>query len=430
MERKSLADLLAWREKPGRKPLVLQGARQVGKTWILKEFGRRAYSSVAYINFEANPRMTSLFSSSLETERLLAGLRIEAGCPIDPGKTLIVFDEVQENPRALTSLKYFAENAPEYHLVAAGSLLGVAMHKGSSFPVGKVDFLGLHPLSFEEFLWALGEQALADLILRRDIAMMEAFRDKLIEYLKYYFFVGGMPECVSYFAATRDAAGTREIQLELLDAYERDFSKHADAAAVPRIRAVWNSIPAQLAREQRKFTYGLIRQGARAREYELAIQWLCDAGLFYKVHRASKPGIPLRAYREDSTFKLFMLDTGLLAAHARIPLNSLLAGSALFTEAKGALTEQYVAQELHLRPEIDLFYWSSDTSGSEVDFLVQSGESIYPIEVKAAENLQAKSLKAFRDRFSPPRSIRVTLSPYREESWLTNVPLYGLFGWG
>jgi predicted AAA+ superfamily ATPase len=426
MERKNIVDLQKWQKKPDRKPLVLHGARQVGKTWLLKEFGRRSYKNVAYINFEANERMAALFSSNLDTGRLLTGLRIESGCPIEPNSTLIIFDEVQANPRALTSLKYFAENAPAYHIAAAGSLLGIAMHAGTSFPVGKAEFLDLYPLSFEEFLWALGEPELPELIRRRDWQLLESFRDKLIDYLKYYNCVGGMPECVSNFAATKDLNKIREIQGRLLDAYEQDFSKYAEPAVVPRIRAVWNSIPSQLAREQRKFTYGLVHIGARSREYELAIQWLCDAGLLHKVYRVSSPGIPLRAYQEDNAFKLFMVDTGLLAAHAHIPMRTMLRGSDLFEEAKGALTEQYVAQELQLRDDVDVFYWSSDTSRAEVDFLIQCGESVYPLEVKAAENLQAKSLRVYRDKFSPPRCYRTSLSSYREENWLTNIPLYAL----
>ncbi len=426
MERKNIVDLQKWQKKPDRKPLVLHGARQVGKTWLLKEFGRRSYKNVAYINFEANERMAALFSSNLDTGRLLTGLRIESGCPIEPNSTLIIFDEVQANPRALTSLKYFAENAPAYHIAAAGSLLGIAMHAGTSFPVGKAEFLDLYPLSFEEFLWALGEPELPELIRRRDWQLLESFRDKLIDYLKYYYCVGGMPECVSNFAATKDLNKIREIQGRLLDAYEQDFSKYAEPAVVPRIRAVWNSIPSQLAREQRKFTYGLVHEGARAREYELAIQWLCDAGLLHKVYRVSKPGIPLRAYQENNAFKLFMVDTGLLAAHAHIPMRTMLRGSDLFEEAKGALTEQYVAQELQLHDDVDVFYWSSDTSRAEVDFLIQCGESVYPLEVKAAENLQAKSLRVYRDKFSPPRCYRTSLSSYREENWLTNIPLYAL----
>ncbi len=426
MERKALADLQEWKESPSRKPLVLHGARQVGKTWLLKEFGVRFYQNVAYVNFEANDRMAQLFASDLDIARLLIGLRIETHTAINPETTLIIFDEVQENPKALTSLKYFAENAPAYHIAAAGSLLGIALHKGISFPVGKVDFLDLYPLSFEEFLWALGESELTRIIAQRDWQLIDSLRDRLIQYLQYYYCVGGMPECVSTFVAFHDLERVRNVQKALLDAYEQNFSKYAEPAMVPRIRSVWNSLPRQLAREQRKFTYGLIREGARAREYELAIQWLCDAGLVHKVYRVAKPGLPLRAYQEESAFKLFMLDTGLFAAQSHLPLEILLQGSALFEEAKGALTEQYVAQELHVRKDLEVFYWSSETSHAEIDFLIQRAEAIYPLEVKAVENLQSKSLRAFRDKYSPPRCYRTSLSPYRDEGWLVNIPLYAL----
>jgi len=430
MERNAFAYLQTWRQDPRRKPLILHGARQVGKTWLLKEFGKRAYGNVAYVNFESNERMMSLFSSSLEPGRLLTGLRVETGLPIEPEKTLIIFDEVQENPKALTSLKYFCENAPDYHLAAAGSLLGIAMHAGSSFPVGKVDFLNLYPLSFGEFLEATGESKLAELISSGDWPMIDSFRERLIESLRYYCCVGGMPESVTTFVATRDVSQVREFQKKLLDAYERDFSKYAKPDIVPRIRAVWNSLPTQLAREQKKFMYGLVREGARAREYENAIEWLCDAGLMQKIFRVSKPGLPLKAYQELNAFKLYMLDTGLLAAHAGLATKTLLQGNVLFEEFKGALTEQYVAQELRFMEGAGVSYWSSDTSRAEVDFLIQAKDSIYPLEVKAAENLQAKSLRVYNEKFSPSRCLRTSLSPYREENWLTNIPLYALSALG
>lgn len=426
MERKALSALLAWQRDPRRKPLVLNGARQVGKTWLLKEFGKSAYQNVAYINFESNERMATLFSSKVDPARLLMGLRVETGVPIEPEKTLIVFDEVQANPKALTSLKYFYENAPQYHLIAAGSLLGISLHADTSFPVGKVDFLNLYPLSFLEFLKAIGEPELADLVASGDWSMIDAFREKLTESLRSYYCVGGMPESVVTFVETKDLDKVRVFQKALLEAYERDFSKYAKADTVPRIRAVWNSLPAQLAREQKKFVYGLVREGARAREYESAIEWLCDAGLSRKIFRVSKPGIPLKAYQELNAFKLYMLDIGLLAAHAGLPMQAVLRGNALFEEFKGALTEQYVAQELCLMEEMDASYWSSDTSRAEVDFLLQAQGSVYPLEVKAAENLQAKSLRVYCDKFSPPRAFRTSLSPYREQSWLTNIPLYAL----
>lgn len=426
MERNAFTNLQAWRLDARRKPLVLNGARQVGKTWLLKEFGKREYRNVAYINFESNERMMGLFSSNLDPARLLMGLRVETGQPIEPETTLIIFDEVQENPKALTSLKYFHENAPQYHLAAAGSLLGVSMHAGNSFPVGKVDFLNLYPLSFLEFLHATGESNMADLVSSSDWSMIDAFREKLTESLRYYYCVGGMPESVTTFVATKDLGQVRTFQKKLLEAYERDFSKYAKPEMVPRIRAVWNSLPAQLAREQKKFMYGLVREGARAREYENAIEWLCDAGLLHKIFRVSKPGLPLKAYQELNAFKLYMLDIGLLAAHAGLATQTVLHGNALFEEFKGALTEQYVAQELCLMEGANASYWSSDTSKAEVDFLIQTQDSIYPLEVKSAENLQAKSLRVYNEKFSPPRCFRTSLSPYRKESWLTNIPLYAL----
>lgn len=404
----------------------MQGARQVGKTWLLKEFGKLSYPHVAYINFEANDRMTSLFEANLDIERLLVGLRVEASCPIEPENTLLIFDEVQETPKALTALKYFQERAPHYHVAAAGSLLGIAMHAGTSFPVGKVDFIHLHPLSFGEFLLAMEEHELEGILRNGDWQLLEMFRDKLTELLRYYYCTGGMPEVVSTFATDRDMNTMRETQKKLLASYEQDFSKYAEPAIVPRIRAVWDSIPSQLAREQKKFMYGLIKEGARAREYEMAIEWLCDAGLLRKVHRVVKPGVPLKAYMEPNAFKLFMLDTGLLAAHANIPVQALVRGNALFEEFKGALTEQFIAQELRLIDGFDVYYWSSDTSRAELDFVIQYGDAVYPLEVKAAENLQAKSLRVYNEKFSPQRCFRTSLAPYRKEPWLTNIPLYAI----
>jgi uncharacterized protein len=426
MKRDLLEKLQVWKNDPKRKPLILHGARQVGKTWLLKEFGRLSFSQVAYINFEDNERMTSLFSKDLDIVRLLTALRIESDSRIEPGTTLIIFDEIQECPRALTSMKYFAENAPEYHVVAAGSLLGLAMHSGTSFPVGKVDFLDLFPLSFQEFLMALGESDLALLLVSRDWELVEMFREKLTGYVRTYLCLGGMPEIVHSFLETRDLNQARLMQKKLLLAYEQDFSKYAETHLVPRIRSVWKSIPAQLSREQKKFVYGLIREGARAREYEMAIEWLCDAGLFHKVLRVSKPGVPLKAYQEQNAFKLFMLDVGLLAAHANVPLQSLLDGNALFEEFKGALTEQYASQELRLHADLTVSYWASESSQAEVDFLVQDDNSVFPLEIKASENLQAKSLKSYRDKYNPIRAFRSSLSGYREESWMTNIPLYAL----
>lgn len=406
--------------------MIVRGARQVGKTWLLKTFGQGHYEHTAYINFEANRNIHSLFSSDLTTEKILLGLRVETKTRIEPEKTLIIFDEIQECPRALTALKYFVEEAPAYHVAAAGSLLRVALHAGTSFPVGKVQFMELLPMSFTEFLAGIGEDELAEILAREDWQLVEAFRLRLIELLRLYVCVGGMPEAVLSFKKTGDLNDVREAQNRLLAAYEQDFSKYARTETVPRIRGVWQSIPSQLAREQKKFVYGLIREGARAREYESAIEWLCDAGLTRKVFRVSKPGLPLRSYQELNHFKLYFLDVGLLSAHMGVPVKAILKGDALFTENKGALTEQYVFQELRLQDSFDIAYWSSDTGQAEVDFLLQVGTTIIPLEVKSAENLQAKSLKVYREKFGPPLCLRTSLSGYRRQEWLVNVPLYAL----
>ncbi len=424
VERTAFTKLDAWKNDIRRKPLIIQGARQVGKTWLIKEFGARRYENVAYINFEANPRMDSLFSSDLNFERLRTGLQIEADTAIGPGNTLIVFDEIQENGRALTALKYLAEASPEYHVIAAGSLLGISVHENVSFPVGKVDFLQLHPLTFHEFLRGTGHGRLAELLATDDPETIEMFRDQLVELVRLHMSIGGMPEAVTAFHEFRDLRQVRSIQDALINAYEQDFSKHAPPFAVPRIREIWRSIPAQLAREQRKFVYGLVRKGARAREYENALQWLHDAGLVHRVSRITKPDLPVAAYRDPRAFKLFMHDTGLLAAHAGLPIATILEGDTLFTEFKGALTEQYVFQELLPIDRSTIGYWSGERSQAEVDFVLQLGNSVYPLEVKASENLQAKSLRVYNERFKPVRCLRTSLSPWREESWMTNVPLF------
>ena len=425
MKRYAMHELERWQNDPHRKPLIIRGARQVGKTWLMKEFGKLAFKSTAYINFDNNERMRLLFEGDLDIPRLIAALQIECGCQIEQGKTLILFDEVQEVPRALTSLKYFCENAPEYAVVAAGSLLGVALHHGSSFPVGKVAFLDLHPMSFTEFLDATGNKSLSELLKKQDWSLITPFKSKYIELLRNYYFIGGMPEAVQSFIEEHDYLKVREIQSRLLDAYEQDFSKHAPPETVPRIRMLWNSIPAQLAKENRKFIYGMLREGSRAKDFELALQWLIDCGLVYQVNRITKPAMPIDAYR-DNAFKLFMLDVGLLAAKSGIDIKSLLDGSRIFTEFKGSLTEQYVQQQLRAESDINPFYWSAERGSAEIDFVFQCGMNIIPVEVKAEENLQAKSLKTYCARFSPKAAIRASMSDYRKESWLTNLPLYAI----
>ena len=426
MFRRSMDDLVKWKNAKNRKPLIIRGARQVGKTWLMKEFGKTNYEKCAYINFDYNERMESLFSGNLDIERIVTALQIEAGVAIEAENTLIIFDEVQEVPRALTSLKYFCENAPQYHIVAAGSLLGVALHPGTSFPVGKVEFLDLYPLDFLEFLLAMGKDNLVKLLESEDFSLITSFKGKFIDLLKQYYYIGGMPEVVASFIAARDYGKVREIQKRILMAYEQDFSKHAPNETVPRIRMLWSSAPAQLARENRKFIYGLIRQGARAREYELAMTWLIDCGLVYKVSRISKPDMPLMAYQDFNAFKLFVLDVGLLGAMSELDIKSLLEGNKIFEEFKGALTEQYVLQQLIASKKATPYYWSAEKGTAEIDFIFQIDSNIVPLEVKAAENLQAKSLKSYCQKYEPRYAIRTSMSDYRQEEWLTNVPLYAI----
>ena len=426
MYRIAMEALLQWKESKRRKPLIIEGARQVGKTWLMKEFGRQAYADTIYINFDSNPRMAELFASDLDTDRLLLGLELYAGHKIDPEKALLIFDEVQEVPRALASLKYFYENAPQYHIVCAGSLLGIALHQGTSFPVGKVDFLKLYPLSFKEFLMATDKERFAELLDKRDFPMITSFKQTYMDALKHYYFVGGMPEAVQSFAENRDFNEVREIQKRILAAYEQDFSKHAPNEIVPRLRMLWNSIPSQLAKENRKFIYGLVREGARAKDYETAIMWLSDCGLVHKVSRVNAAGIPLRAYEDLKAFKLFLVDVGLLGCMAGLRQLTLLDGNDLFVEFKGALTEQYVCQQLKTLQDLDVYYYTNDRGSCEVDFVVDTGELIVPVEVKAEVNLRAKSLKTYHEKFSPEVSVRTSMADYKKEAWLINLPLYAI----
>jgi predicted AAA+ superfamily ATPase len=426
MFRQAMNALTRWKERPDRKPLIIRGARQVGKTWLMKEFGKTSYQNVAYINFDNNLGMKELFNGDFSVERLIKGLQIETGKVIDAGTTLLIFDEIQEVPRALTALKYFCENAPHYQIVSAGSLLGVALHPGSSFPVGKVEFLDLYPLDFLEFLQATGNDNLAGLLESLDMEMITAFRDRFVDLLKQYYFVGGMPEVIVRYLETNDIQVVREVQQSILLAYEQDFSKHAPTDAVPRIRMLWGSIPAQLAKENRKFVYGLVRQGARAKDYEAALTWLSDCGLIYKVGRITNPAVPLSAYQDFDAFKLYILDVGLLAALSGIDARSLLEGSRFFGQFKGALTEQYVLQQLLARGKVRPFYWSAEKSTGEIDFIFQFENHVVPLEVKAAENLQAKSLRNYCQKYSPRQAVRTSLSNFRREEWLVNVPLYAV----
>ena len=426
MYRIAIEKLYKWKNSKRRKPLIIEGARQVGKTWLMKEFGKQAYADTVYINFDSNSRMADLFSADLDTDRLIMGLELYAGRKINPDNTLLIFDEVQEVPRALASLKYFYENAPQYHIVCAGSLLGIALHQGTSFPVGKVDFLKLYPLSFSEFLMATGNERFAELLKKQDYEMITSFKQTYIDALKHYYFVGGMPEAVQSFAESKDFNEVRAIQKRILAAYEQDFSKHAPNEIVPKIRMLWNSIPSQLARENKKFIYGLVREGGRAREYETAIMWLSDCGLVHKVSRVNAAGIPLKAYEDLKAFKLFIVDVGLLGCMTGLRQRTLLDGDDLFVEFKGALTEQYVCQQLKTVEDLGIYYYTNDRGSCEIDFVVDNGEQIVPIEVKAETNLRAKSLKTYRERFEPELSVRTSMADYKKEDWLLNLPLYAI----
>lgn len=426
MKRTEAAELIKWKNSNNRKPLIIRGARQVGKTWLMKAFGREEYTQCAYVNFESNKALKNIFEDDFNISRIITALQIETGLTIGAGNTLIILDEIQEAPGALTSLKYFHENAPEYHVISAGSLLGVALNRHTSFPVGKVDFIDLYPLNFTEFLEVAGEKPLLDLLKSKDWPLIKTFRLKYIQLLKQYYYIGGMPEAVLSFTGNNDFNEVRAIQKRILAAYEQDFSKHAPNEIVPRIRMLWNAIPAQLAKENKKFIYGIIKQGARAKDYELAMSWLIDCGLIHKVNRVNKPGIPLKAYEDFSAFKLFMVDVGLLGALVDIDIKTLLNGNDLFEEFKGALTEQFVLQQLVTDKELAVYYWSAENATAEIDFLIQYSGQIIPLEVKAEENLKAKSLKVFCEKYKPATAIRTSMSDFRKEDWLTNLPLYAI----
>lgn len=426
MYRSAIEKLYQWKESRHRKPLIIEGARQVGKTWLMKKFGSEAYADTVYINFDSNSRMAQLFADDLDIERLVMGMELYAGKKIDPDHTLLIFDEVQEVPRALSSLKYFYENAPQYQIVCAGSMLGIALHEGTSFPVGKVEFLNLYPLSFKEFLTAVIGERYAELLDERDYRMVASFKQIYMDALRQYYFVGGMPEAVQSFVEEKDFNEVRKIQKRILEAYEQDFSKHAPVHIVPKIRMIWNSIPSQLAKENKKFIYGLVREGGRAKEYEAAIMWLCDCGLVHKVSRVNTAGIPLKAYEDLKAFKLFGVDVGLLSCMTGLRQRTLLDGNELFSEFKGALTEQYVCQQLKTIEDLGVYYYTNDRGSCEVDFILDAGEQILPVEVKAEVNLKAKSLKTYREKFQPKISIRTSMADYKKEDWLVNLPLYAV----
>ena len=425
MERSIYSNLKKWKESLTRKPLILQGARQVGKTYILKEFGAREYSEVVYINCDDNNDMQNMFVD-YDVDRIIRSLSAISGVSIKPSTTLLIIDEIQEVERGLASLKYFCEKAPEYHVAVAGSLLGITLHEGTSFPVGKVDMLYMYPMDFEEFLLAMGKEQLVELLRSNSWTALTPLRGMLTELLRQYYFVGGMPEAVKAYVERGDIWEVRSIHSKIIDAYRNDMSKHAPKQQVQRINMVWNSIPSQLARDNKKFIYGALRKGARANDFEIAIQWLVDSGLVHKVHRISKPVVPLKFYEDMSSFKLFLLDCGLLGALSETPPEQILIGDNVFEEYKGAFTENYVLQQLKSLPRTFVYYYSNDNSTLEIDFVVQHDTHIIPIEVKAEENLRAKSLRQFVTDSPGLHGVRFSMSDYREQDWLTNVPLWAV----
>ena len=411
-----------------KKPLILLGARQVGKTYLLQQFGKQEYRQVVYTNFEREERMKDIFIQDLDPKRLITNFEFYAGFKITPEDTLIILDEIQAAQRGITSLKYFYEETPEYQIIAAGSLLGINIHPDESFPVGKVDMLTLNPMSFYEFLLAMGEEnGLCRILKEKHVESLSIFADKFKEYLKYYFFVGGMPEAVAAFADNRDWQKSRQIQDAILKNYRHDFSKHAPKELLPRINMVWDSIPSQLSKENKKFIYGVIKEGSRAKDFELAIQWLTDAGILHKIHAVTKPAVPLVSYQDFSAFKLYHNDLGLLGAMSRLKIQTLLESNQVFEEFKGALTEQYVFQQLTLNEQFSINYYPFENGRYELDFIIEneSGELI-PMEVKAAVNLRATSFKNYCKQHKPDKAIRTSLADYKEESWMTNLPLYAI----
>ncbi len=426
MQRYALEQLIAWKNKENHKPLVIQGARQVGKTWLMQEFGKKYYRQVAYINFDIDAKSKEIFDTDYDTDRLIMDIGLSSKIKINPEDTLIILDEIQECPRALTSLKYFRENAPQYDIIVAGSLLGVACHEGTGFPVGKVSFMNLYPLSFEEFLLAMNEERFVELLRKKDFKTIKLFNNKYQKLLKQYCYVGGMPEVVKDFIENKDFESVREIQKEILSAYEEDFTKHIPANTVAKIRLLWKSIPAQLSKENKKFIYGAVKEGARARDFEAALSWLINSGLIYRVNKITKPDLPIMAYEDFSAFKLFILDVGLLGAMTHLEAETIIDGNRIFEEFKGAIAEQYVLQQFKTIKDLLIFYWSNETSRAEIDFVIQIKSSVVPVEVKAETNLQAKSLKVYMEKFKPNYAIRTSMADYKKINSLIDIPMYAI----
>ena len=426
MERKAYNQLLAWKNNPHHKPLILNGARQVGKTWLLKHFGEKEYKNVAYVNCDRSPQMEMILREGFDMSRIIRNISAMTNVDIRPHETLIILDEIQSIPKGLSSLKYFCEDAPDYDVAVAGSLLGLQLHRGESFPVGKVDMLKLYPMTFGEFLLAKGEKVKKEALDNKEYDTMSAVSPLYVELLRQYYFTGGMPAAVSAFIEGQPLHTVRQIQKDILNDYIRDFSKHAPGNEVPRINLVWNSIPSQLGKENRKFIYGMLKKGARAKEFELAIQWLVDCGLVYKIPRTAKVAMPVRFYEDFSAFKLYLLDVGLFGAMVNAPASEILIGSNIFSEYKGTFTELYVLQQMVTVRDLDIYYYSTDDSRTEIDFVVQHEGRVTPVEVKAEENLRAKSLRQVVSNDPSLHGLRFSMSDYRREDWLDNVPLYGV----
>ena len=428
MKRNIIRQLKNWKEKADRKPLILNGARQVGKTYILQKFGEEAYEKVAYVNLDHNEEVGLIFAQDYDIPRIIRSLSAILHVHIEPSNTLIIFDEIQESPTVLNSLKYFCENAPEYHVVVAGSLLGISLHSGISFPVGKVDMIKMYPMTFDEFLMAIGEEELVEILQAGDERVINGLSLKLTDCLRQFFFTGGMPAVVKEYSTSHHLQRVRELQKQILFDYRRDFSKHAPSQQVPRINLVWDNIPSQLAKENKKFIYGALKKGGGATEFELAIQWLIDAGLVYRIHRATTPSIPLKFYEDFSVFKLFLLDVGLMGAMTDTPIESILVGDKAFTEYKGAFTELYVLTQL-IPLDIPIYYFSANDSRVEIDFLLQHGTQVLPIEVKAEENVHSKSLRTYIEKHPSLHGLRLSMLPFRSQDWMDNKPLYAPNCW-
>ncbi len=426
MERLALKKMIEWKNNPRRKPLVLMGARQVGKTWLMKTFGEKCYDKVAYVSFYNNADMTRVFDNDYNIDRILTAINIEVGFPVTPENTLIIFDEIQNAPRAFESLKYFCEDAPEYHIVVAGSLLGVAIHNGISYPVGKVDLINLYPMNFREFLLANDEQGLVDALASKDYKLIDSFSDKYLYYLKNYYYVGGMPAVVEEFVEHKDYEIIRSIQSDIITQYRGDFGKHIDSHILVKTNMVWDSIPIQLSKENKKFFFGQIKQGARSTDFETSIQWLTDCGLVYKVNKVNEPHIPLSAYKDIKVYKLFLNDIGLLGAMSELSAKTILGEDQLFVEFKGALTEQYVFQQLISDTKYKPYYFGTKKATFEQDFIIQDENRIIPIEVKAGKNVHSPSLKAFFEKYNPSVSVRFSTLPYTDQGWMKNIPLYAV----